>query len=135
MPVFSTTREEGRGGPDFAQYLCDSRRECGATCSRQGSDNSSKRKVLGPHLVVGVLGCMAERLKKESLLEQEKLVRSEWWDRTRIAISSPNLVEQVHGGQKAGERFAEPRRDVCGNQSGALGCQWCDSIYKHHARL
>lgn len=51
-----------------------------------------------PSLIVGVLGCMAERLK-EKFLEQEKLVD--------VVVgpdayrSLPNLVEEVNGGQKA----------------------------------
>jgi tRNA-2-methylthio-N6-dimethylallyladenosine synthase len=56
------------------------------------------RKRQKPGLVVGILGCMAERLKA-SLLEEEKLVD--------IVVGPdayrdlPNLIEQVEGGQKA----------------------------------
>ncbi|HCA82506.1 MAG TPA: tRNA (N6-isopentenyl adenosine(37)-C2)-methylthiotransferase MiaB [Flavobacteriales bacterium] len=56
------------------------------------------RKRVKPGLVVGILGCMAERLKA-SLLEEEKLVD--------IVVGPdayrdlPNLIEQVEGGQKA----------------------------------
>lgn len=55
-------------------------------------------KRLKPGLIVGLMGCMAERLKS-SLLEEEKLVD--------IVIGPdayrdlPNLVKQVEGGQKA----------------------------------
>ncbi len=55
-------------------------------------------KAERPHLVVGVLGCMAERLK-ESLLEQEKLVDLVVGPDAYRDL--PNLVEQVNGGQKA----------------------------------
>lgn len=55
-------------------------------------------KAERPHLVVGVLGCMAERLK-ESLLEQEKLVDLVVGPDAYRDI--PNLVKQVEGGQKA----------------------------------
>ena len=57
-----------------------------------------KAKQHRPELVVGVLGCMAERLK-ESLLEQEKLVDLVVGPDAYRDI--PNLVDQVHGGQKA----------------------------------
>lgn len=56
------------------------------------------RKKNKPGLVVGVLGCMAERLKSK-LLEEEKLVD--------IVVGPdayrdlPQLIEQVEGGQKA----------------------------------
>ncbi|MDP9078187.1 MAG: tRNA-2-methylthio-N(6)-dimethylallyladenosine synthase [Bacteroidota bacterium] len=55
-------------------------------------------KVRNPGLVVGVLGCMAERLKSK-FLEEEKLVD--------VVVGPdayrdlPNLIEQVGGGQKA----------------------------------
>lgn len=57
-----------------------------------------KLKKSKPSLIVGVLGCMAERLK-EKFLEEEKLVD--------IVVgpdayrSLPSLVEEVNGGQKA----------------------------------
>src|SRR6195952_4221616 len=55
-------------------------------------------KVRNPSLVVGVLGCMAERLKSK-FLEEEKLVD--------VVVGPdayrdlPNLIEQVDSGQKA----------------------------------
>jgi len=58
--------------------------------------NAIKRK--NPKLMIGVLGCMAERLK-EKFLEQEKIVD--------IVVGPdayrdlPNLIESVEGGQKA----------------------------------
>lgn len=54
-----------------------------------------KRK---PNLMVGVLGCMAERLR-EQLLEQEKLVDLVVGPDAYRDL--PNLIEQVDGGQKA----------------------------------
>ncbi|MCB0760269.1 MAG: tRNA (N6-isopentenyl adenosine(37)-C2)-methylthiotransferase MiaB [Flavobacteriales bacterium] len=51
-----------------------------------------------PHLVVGILGCMAERLR-EQLLEEEKLVDLVVGPDAYRDL--PNLIEQVHGGQKA----------------------------------
>ena len=58
--------------------------------------NSVKKK--NPKLMVGVMGCMAERLKSQ-FLEQEKIVD--------IVVGPdsyrdlPNLIETVEGGQKA----------------------------------
>ncbi|MFI5164674.1 MAG: tRNA (N6-isopentenyl adenosine(37)-C2)-methylthiotransferase MiaB [Bacteroidia bacterium] len=58
--------------------------------------NIAKRK--NPKLMIGVLGCMAERLKSK-LLEEEKIVD--------IVVGPdayrdlPNLIESVEGGQKA----------------------------------
>jgi tRNA-2-methylthio-N6-dimethylallyladenosine synthase len=55
-------------------------------------------KVKNPGMIVGVLGCMAERLKSK-FLEEEKLVD--------VVVGPdayrdlPNLIEQVDGGQKA----------------------------------
>lgn len=51
-----------------------------------------------PHLVVGVLGCMAERLR-DKLLEQEKLVDLVVGPDAYRDL--PNLIEQVDSGQKA----------------------------------
>jgi len=57
-----------------------------------------KQKKKNPSLVVGVLGCMAERMK-ETLLEQQKLVD--------VVVGPdayrdlPNLITKVNSGQKA----------------------------------
>jgi len=56
------------------------------------------RKDQKPDLVVGILGCMAERLKK-SLLEEEKLV--DLVAGPDAYRDLPNLVEEVGTGQKA----------------------------------
>ena len=57
---------------------------------------ANKRK--NPSLVVGVLGCMAERLR-DKLLEEEKLVDLVVGPDAYRDL--PNLVGQVEGGQKA----------------------------------
>ncbi|MDC0314168.1 tRNA (N6-isopentenyl adenosine(37)-C2)-methylthiotransferase MiaB, partial [Flavobacteriales bacterium] len=56
------------------------------------------RKKSQPDLIIGVLGCMAERLKKE-FLEEEKLVDLVAGPDSYRDL--PNLIEQVEGGQKA----------------------------------
>ncbi|MEO9257982.1 MAG: radical SAM protein, partial [Crocinitomicaceae bacterium] len=57
-----------------------------------------KRKVTKPWLIVGVLGCMAERIKTQ-LLDEEKLVDLVVGPDAYRDL--PNLVEEVSGGQKA----------------------------------
>jgi len=60
--------------------------------------NFKKRKQRQPELVVGVLGCMAERLKK-NLLEEEKLV--DLVAGPDAYRDLPGLISEVEGGQKA----------------------------------
>jgi tRNA-2-methylthio-N6-dimethylallyladenosine synthase len=57
-----------------------------------------KLKNANPELVVGILGCMAERLKKD-LLEEEKLVDIVAGPDSYRDL--PNLIEEVGTGQKA----------------------------------
>lgn len=57
-----------------------------------------KKKRQKPSLVVGILGCMAERLKKD-LLEEEKLVDLVAGPDAYRTL--PQLIEEVEGGQKA----------------------------------
>ena len=65
---------------------------------RNRLNDFKKAKKKNPGLIIGIMGCMAERLKS-NLLEEEKLVD--------IVIGPdayrdlPNLVRQVEGGQKA----------------------------------
>lgn len=58
--------------------------------------NHRKRK--NPDMVIGILGCMAERLKKD-LLEEEKLVDIVAGPDSYRDL--PNLIEEVGSGQKA----------------------------------
>ncbi len=64
--------------------------------NRLGQINYHKRK--NPGMVIGVLGCMAERLKK-SLLEEEKIVDLVVGPDAYRDL--PNLINEVDGGQKA----------------------------------
>ena len=57
-----------------------------------------KNKTSNPGMLIGVLGCMAERLKSK-LLEEEKLV--DLVVGPDAYRSLPNLIEEASGGQKA----------------------------------
>ncbi len=65
---------------------------------RHRLNDFKKRKEEQPDMVVGILGCMAERLKK-SLLEEEKLV--DLVAGPDAYRDLPNLIEDVGSGQKA----------------------------------
>ena len=65
---------------------------------RKRLTNFKNRKKRQPNLVVGILGCMAERLKT-SLLEEEKLVDLVVGPDAYRDL--PGLIEEVDGGQKA----------------------------------
>ena len=93
---FTTTREEDEA--DLILLNTCAIRENAEQRVRARLRQFKQAKGARPNLVVGVLGCMAERLK-ESLLEQEKLVDLVVGPDAYRDI--PNLVEQVHGGQKA----------------------------------
>lgn len=58
----------------------------------------TKQKKGQPKLVVGILGCMAERLK-QSLLEEEKLVDLVAGPDAYREL--PGMIDEVNGGQKA----------------------------------
>lgn len=65
---------------------------------RQRLSDFKKAKKQNPSLVIGVLGCMAERLKSK-LLEEEKLVDLVVGPDAYRDL--PNLIEKVESGQKA----------------------------------
>jgi tRNA-2-methylthio-N6-dimethylallyladenosine synthase len=93
---YSTTRDVEEA--DVVLINTCSIRENAETRVRNRLTNFKKRKVRQPGLVVGILGCMAERLKKD-LLEEEKLV--DLVAGPDAYRDLPNLIEEVGTGQKA----------------------------------
>ncbi|MCB9198079.1 MAG: tRNA (N6-isopentenyl adenosine(37)-C2)-methylthiotransferase MiaB [Flavobacteriales bacterium] len=93
---YSTTRNVDEA--DVVMLNTCSIREKAETTVRNRLQHFKKQKETNPGLVVGVLGCMAERMK-ETLLEEEKLVD--------VVVGPdayrdlPNLIDQVDSGQKA----------------------------------
>jgi tRNA-2-methylthio-N6-dimethylallyladenosine synthase len=73
-------------------------REKAETTVRTRLRSFNKIKRSNPKLIIGMLGCMAERMK-ESLLEQEKLVDLVVGPDAYRDL--PNLIEEVEGGQKS----------------------------------
>ncbi|NBU47444.1 MAG: tRNA (N6-isopentenyl adenosine(37)-C2)-methylthiotransferase MiaB [Flavobacteriales bacterium] len=93
---FSTTRNIDEA--DVILLNTCSIRENAETRVRNRLTDFKKKKEDHPELVVGILGCMAERLKK-SLLEEEKLV--DLVAGPDAYRDLPNLFEEVGTGQKA----------------------------------
>ncbi len=93
---YSTTRNIDEA--DVVLINTCSIRENAETRVRNRLTEFKHRKDQNPDLVVGILGCMAERLKK-SLLEEEKLV--DLVAGPDAYRDLPNLVEEVGTGQKA----------------------------------
>lgn len=93
---FSTTTDHTEADVIFLN-TCAIRENAEARVRQRLSDFKRLKKAK-PGLIVGVLGCMAERIKSK-LLEEEKLVD--------IVVGPdayrdlPNLIETVEGGQKA----------------------------------
>jgi tRNA A37 methylthiotransferase MiaB len=92
-----------------------------------------KVKATRPGTLVGVLGCMAERLKSK-LLDEEKLVD--------LVIGPdayrdlPKLVAEADDGEKGDQCvFLSREENLCGHQSDAPGLQWCDGFHLYHARV
>ena len=74
-------------------------------------------------MIVGVLGCMTERLK-EKFLEEEKLVD--------IVIGPdayrdlPNLIQEVDDGRKAVNVILSKRRNLCRYKPYQVRRKWCN---------
>ena len=93
---YSTTTDEHEA--EIILINTCSIRENAESRVRKRLENFKNRKKRQPGLIVGVLGCMAERLKK-TLLEEEKLVDIVAGPDSYRDL--PNLIIEVEGGQKA----------------------------------
>ncbi len=93
---YSTTRDIDEA--DVVLINTCSIRENAETRVRNRLTEFKSKKSKKPDLVIGILGCMAERLKK-SLLEEEKLV--DLVAGPDAYRDLPNLVDEVGTGQKA----------------------------------
>jgi len=93
---YTTTRNEAEA--DLVLLNTCSIRENAEQRVRKRLTEFKHRKEKNPGLIVGILGCMAERLKTE-LLEQEKLV--DLVAGPDAYRDLPNLIVEVEGGQKA----------------------------------
>ncbi|MEJ6583282.1 MAG: tRNA (N6-isopentenyl adenosine(37)-C2)-methylthiotransferase MiaB [Crocinitomicaceae bacterium] len=93
---YSTTSDEHEADIIFINTC--SIRENAEDRVRKRLTNFKNRKKRQPGLIVGILGCMAERLK-QALLEEEQLVDIVSGPDSYRDL--PNLVAEVEGGQKA----------------------------------
>lgn len=93
---FTTTRDSSSA--DVILMNTCSIRENAEQRVRNKLNQYHKQKKEKPSLVIGILGCMAERLKKD-LLEQEKLV--DLVAGPDAYRDLPQLIEEVESGQKA----------------------------------
>jgi tRNA-2-methylthio-N6-dimethylallyladenosine synthase len=93
---FTTTRDESEA--DVILLNTCSIRENAEQKVRVRLSDFKTRKKKQPGLIVGVLGCMAERLK-QNLLEEEKLVDIVAGPDAYRDL--PNLINEVESGQKA----------------------------------
>ncbi len=93
---YSTTTDEHEA--DIILINTCSIRDNAENRVRKRLTNFKNRKKRQPGLIVGVLGCMAERLKK-TLLEEEKLVDIVAGPDSYRDL--PSLIVEVEGGQKA----------------------------------
>lgn len=94
---FATTNEIQQADLVFVN-TCSIREKAEQTVRQRLAFYNSIKKKNNPGMIVGVLGCMAERLK-EKFLEEEKLID--------IVVGPdayrdlPNLIKQVNDGRKA----------------------------------
>ena len=93
---FSTTKDQNEA--DVVLINTCSIRDNAEQRVRNRLTQFNKAKRENPGMVIGILGCMAERLKKQ-LLEEEKLVDLVAGPDAYREL--PYLIEEVEGGQKA----------------------------------
>jgi tRNA-2-methylthio-N6-dimethylallyladenosine synthase len=93
---FTTTKDQSDA--DVVLINTCSIRENAEQRIRNRLSQFNKIKKQRPGMVIGILGCMAERLKKD-LLEEEKLVDLVVGPDAYREL--PGLIEEVEGGQKA----------------------------------
>ncbi len=93
---FSTTRDSSIA--DVILMNTCSIRDNAEQRVRNKLSQYQKQKKNNPKLIIGILGCMAERLKKD-LLEEEKLV--DLVAGPDAYRDLPGLIEEVESGQKA----------------------------------
>ena len=85
-----------------------------------------------PGLMIGVLGCMAERLK-DKLLEEEKIVDMVVGPDAYRDL--PKLVSEVDGGTKAVNTFLSREETYADISPGPPEFKWRYCFYFHHERL
>src|SRR5688572_20947076 len=93
---YTTTKDQAEADVIFLNTCAI--RENAEQRVRQRLTDFKKRKKEQPELIIGVLGCMAERLKSQ-LLEEEKLVDIVAGPDAYRDL--PKLIETVDSGQKA----------------------------------
>ena len=94
---YSTTKDISEADLVFVN-TCSIREKAEQTVRKRLEVYNSIKKSINPKMVVGVLGCMAERLK-EKFLEEEKLVDIVVGPDAYRDI--PNLIKEVEDGRKA----------------------------------
>ena len=94
---YSTTKDISEADLVFVN-TCSIRDKAEQTVRKRLQVYNSIKKSVNPKMVVGVLGCMAERLK-EKFLEEEKLVDLVVGPDAYRDL--PNLIKQVESGRKA----------------------------------
>ena len=94
---YSTTKDISEADLVFVN-TCSIREKAEQTVRKRLEVYNSIKKSINPKMVVGVLGCMAERLK-EKFLEEERLVDIVVGPDAYRDI--PNLIKEVEDGRKA----------------------------------
>ena len=83
-------------------------------------------------MTIGILGCMAERLKSQ-LLDEEKIVDLVVGPDAYRDL--PNLVKIAEEGQKGVNTFLSERRNLCRYITFKVKLKWSCRFYLHNERL